>query len=122
MERQRLNNDVVLLAALIIAATPLLAIHKKGIWASGGSMGVGALIAIKGSSRLRCTLSDLFLAVSILVLVLLETFTTQNSTSRLLLDVAVVSVVIVYASTGLTFRMIAKDQHVARNNASNGGS
>lgn len=122
MRRERVTNNVILLIALITAIAPLFAITSKNPWTSGGSMGLGALIAIKGISRLRCTLSDVVLAAIVLGLVLIEVFTIHKTTASLLLDAIAVSLVIVYASTGLTFKMIATNQHASRRDASNGRS
>jgi|ERR1051325_10926403 len=115
-------NCLVLIAAFLIAVVPLFAIGSKGVLTSGGGMALGALVAIKGISRLRCSASDLVLASMVLGLVVITVFTNQSATTRLALEVVAISLVFIFASTGLTFRAIARDQRLSRPNASNGRS
>jgi hypothetical protein len=113
-------NGLVLVAAFFIAVAPLFAIGSRGILTSGGSMAIGALIAIKGISRLRCAASDLVLACMVLGIALITVFTHQSATARLVFEIVGLSLLLIFASTGLTFRTIARDQRISRPNVSNG--
>lgn len=102
-------NTLILVAGFIVVGSPTFAIPPKSIFTHFANITLGALIAIKGTSSLSCTASDVFLAYIVLGLELIEVFTNHSAMSGAVLDVITTLVFLVFASTGVTFKALARE-------------
>lgn len=102
-------NRLILVAGLIVLGAPRFVIAPQSIFVHAANMVLGALIAIKGISSLPGTASDFVLAYIVVGLVSIEVLTKHSVASGVVLDVITVLVFLVFASTGVTFKALARE-------------
>jgi hypothetical protein len=110
MNRYPWENRIIVLLGLVMAGAPLFSPQSRGILVHGGSIAFAVPFILKGTSRLRCALSDVILTVLVLTLVLLATLTSPPFAPPIAFEVAALLVIAIFAATGVTFKAIAKEQ------------
>jgi hypothetical protein len=110
MHRYPWENRLIVLLGFVIAVAPLFSLQSRGILVHGGSIGFAVPFILKGTSRLRCSISDVVLTVVVLTLVLLAALVSPPVAPRLALEVAALLVIALFAATGVTFKAIAREQ------------
>lgn len=108
------ENIAVMGLAFAMLAVTLIFLRSGYLLSSGAGFGLAALFIAKGSSRLRCHLSDVGLSVVVLGLLSCSKIVPPSIANPLIFEVAAIAVSILFAATGLTFKAIAADQKARR--------
>jgi hypothetical protein len=104
------ENAAVLILAIGIAVVPLFSLPSGGTLIRGASIAFAALFISKGVARARCHLSDVFLTMISLIGVLTLIFVHMANEPRWVLEIALLIAALIFATTGLTFKQIARQQ------------
>src|SRR5262249_8327903 len=112
--RYHVHNMIVIVAAVAVLIITVASLDSGRILRSGGGFGLAAILFAKGVSRLRGSLSDVWLAVAVLVLVLASKTVNPKLTSPLIFESVAIALTLIFILTGLTFRSIAIEQKERR--------
>jgi uncharacterized membrane protein HdeD (DUF308 family) len=108
------ENVALLCLAFAMLVVTTIFLYSGHILRSGGGFGLAALFVVKGASKLRCHLSDVVLAIVVLLLLLASKIVPPGFVRPLMFELSALILTVVFAATGLTFSAILAEQKARR--------
>ena len=112
---ERSRNIAIMCLGLGVAIVGIIFSESGHLLRHGVSIALGAFFAIKGTSKLRCELSDVAIAFAAFTLVLLSKVFPPRILPPDSFEIAALGLAVAFAVTGLKFKSIAAEQKISRN-------